>query len=250
MRDFTLSKYENLLVALNKRGVQIYGVKCWVEQKPDRGVLIRHDVDRKPINALKVAELELKHNTFTTYYFRSKKNSFKPEIIKEIAEMGHEIGYHYENLSDCKGSYRRAINDFEKNLNILREVTEINTIAMHGKPLSQYKNDSLWNKYNYKKYGILAESFNTIDYTDTYYFTDTGRVWQNNKNNLRDKVNTTLSADINSTEELIKFIDKEMKVAVVVHPERWNDDIIGWVYSYIFDVFANTTKKFLEGIRK
>jgi hypothetical protein len=30
-------------------------------------------------------------------------------VIREIAGMGHEIGYHYENLSACKGDPGRRL---------------------------------------------------------------------------------------------------------------------------------------------
>ncbi|MBA7531110.1 hypothetical protein ES705_23321 [subsurface metagenome] len=33
-----------------------------------------------------------------TYYFRIVTQSFNPEIIEQIAELGHEIGYHYEDF--------------------------------------------------------------------------------------------------------------------------------------------------------
>ena len=248
--DFTLKKYENLLKILKEKNIKVFGVKDWVEKNPDKGVLIRHDVDRRPRNSLKTAKLEAVYNIFTTYYFRIKKHTFKPKLIKKIAELGHEIGYHYENLSDCRGDYQKAIKDFDKNLKKFREITDIKTIAMHGKPLSRYKNDLLWEKYDYRKYDILAEAFNTVDYTNTYYLTDTGRSWTVDKNNLRDKVNTRLKTNVNTTEELIKFINKDMKIAIVIHPERWNDDIFSWTYSYLSDNLANLAKIIIKGIRK
>jgi len=57
-------------------------------------------VDRKPENALKTARLEDEMGIKATYFFRTIPHTFKPEIIKEIAGMGHGIGYHYENLSE------------------------------------------------------------------------------------------------------------------------------------------------------
>ena len=59
---------------------------------------MRHDVDRKPENALKMAEIERQFGIFGTYYFRSTKEVFKAEIMQEIEKMGHEVGYHYEVL--------------------------------------------------------------------------------------------------------------------------------------------------------
>jgi len=47
-----------------------------------------------------MARLENELGIKATYFFRTIPHTFKPEIIKEIAGMGHEIGYHYENLSE------------------------------------------------------------------------------------------------------------------------------------------------------
>ncbi|MDA3884539.1 MAG: polysaccharide deacetylase, partial [Candidatus Delongbacteria bacterium] len=51
-------------------------------------VIIRHDVDRKPKNALKMAELENELGIRSTYYFRHKKHTFFPKIIKQIQSLG------------------------------------------------------------------------------------------------------------------------------------------------------------------
>lgn len=48
MRDFTLASYRELLHALLKANLPVFGVARWLEQNPDRGALIRHDVDRRP----------------------------------------------------------------------------------------------------------------------------------------------------------------------------------------------------------
>jgi hypothetical protein len=37
------------------------------------------------------------------YYFRIIPNSFNPKIVNEIAELRHEIGCHYDDLTFCKG---------------------------------------------------------------------------------------------------------------------------------------------------
>ena len=63
-------------------------------------VILRHDVDRKPENALVIAAIERDAGIRASYYFRIVKESYNEDIIKQIAEMGYEIGYHYENLSE------------------------------------------------------------------------------------------------------------------------------------------------------
>ena len=66
-------------------------------------VVLRHDIDRKPMNALRMAELEYELGIQSTYYFRFPC-TFKPEIIRKIRDLGHEVGYHYEVLSKAKSA--------------------------------------------------------------------------------------------------------------------------------------------------
>ena len=137
--DFTLDKYEELLQALED--FEIFTVLSYLEERPKKNfVILRHDIDRKPINALRMAELENQREIKSTYYFRSTNDVFKPEIIRRIHGLGHEIGYHYETLSKTKGDYEEAIKVFEFQLNEFRKLCEVKTIAMHGSPLSKYDN--------------------------------------------------------------------------------------------------------------
>ena len=105
-------------------------------------------MNRLPGNSLKTARLENELGIKATYFFRTIPHTFKPEIIKEIAGMGHEIGYHYENLATCGVYLRLSIDDFRLNLEKLRKVYPVKTIYMHGSPLSKWDNRDLWKKYN------------------------------------------------------------------------------------------------------
>ncbi len=132
--DFTLEKYEELLQALED--FEIFTVLSYLEESPKSDfVILRHDVDRKPLNALRMAEMENRRGIKSTYYFRSTKGVFNPEIIKRIQGLGHEIGYHYETLSKTNGDYEEAIKIFNYQLNDFRKICKVKTIAMHGSPL-------------------------------------------------------------------------------------------------------------------
>jgi hypothetical protein len=118
---------------------------------------------------LKFAKIEAKRGIQGTYYFRTVPQSWDGDIIKQIHNLGHEIGYDYESLTSSKGNLSKAIKDFEKNLNKLREIVPVTTICMHGKPLSKYDNKNLWKHYNYRDYGIIAEPYFDLDYKDILY---------------------------------------------------------------------------------
>jgi hypothetical protein len=185
-----------------------------------------------------------------SYYFRVVKQSFDAGIIREIAAMGHEIGYHYENLAKAgqrlevrgQGKGRRekgktedermrgcedeegkkekeslptqnsklktqnsifelALEDFKQNLEKLREICPIKTICMHGSPLSKYDSRDLWEKYDYRDFGIIAEPYFDVDFEEVLYLTDTGRRWDGEKYSVRDKV-TSKKVKVKSKKEL------------------------------------------------
>lgn len=250
--EFTLKTYENFLKTLSENEIPVYGIGDWIKLKPSRGIMLRHDVDRKAKKSLKIAIPEDRYGIHSTYYFRIVKASFKSDIIRIIRSLGHEIGYHYEDLSLAKGNYEKAVKLFEKHLTKIRSIASVKTISMHGRPLSPYDNRDLWEKYNFEDYGVLAEAFLSVDYSDMYYFTDTGRSWSNNSVNLRDKVKSNLDFELKNTNDLIEFIlnNRSSKIAIITHPERWSDGFFEHCFDYLKDSMINLIKKALKRIRK
>jgi hypothetical protein len=103
--DFTLSKYEELCLALLDSGYTALTVYSYLtgKQRNNKLVVLRHDIDRKPENAFRMAELEQGLGIQSTYYFRFPY-TFKPDIIGKIHDLGHEVGYHYEVLSKANSA--------------------------------------------------------------------------------------------------------------------------------------------------
>lgn len=63
MQDFTVSKYKELCLALLDSGyepLRFYSYLNTERQNNNRLIVLRHDIDRKPMNALKMAELNQK----------------------------------------------------------------------------------------------------------------------------------------------------------------------------------------------
>ena len=114
--DFTLTTYHRLLKTLLAQGFPFQPFSSFIQTQANRIVTLRHDVDRLPNNALKTAWLEQELGIQASYYFRAVPESWDADIIRQIAGLGHEIGYHYEDLSLCKGDYESAIKHFELNL--------------------------------------------------------------------------------------------------------------------------------------
>ena len=255
MRDFTLKEYSRYIDAILNVNDNILQFQEYfnLNPKPDKFVIIRHDVDRMPYRALNMAKLESKKGVKSTYYFRSKMHTFKPRIIKEIATLGHEIGYHYESLSDTNGNMDLALADFEENLSKFREIVPLQTISMHGRPLSDFDDRDLWNHTrNHQKLlgelGILGEVYLDIDYSDIAYINDTGRNWLSTKSNLRDKIDSSVNTDFENNKDLYNSLSsgKFDKIIFQIHPERWNDGLLPWTLQYGFDLAANTLKALIR----
>ncbi|MDX9694225.1 MAG: hypothetical protein RBT49_00385 [Bacteroidales bacterium] len=237
--DFTINTYKQLLKALQQQDFPFQTFQEYLERPtqppPDsyrdpegvglplgnkrareaknKIIILRHDVDKLPENSLRFAQIQHELGIKGSYYFRMVPESFDTDIIKQIANLGHEIGYHYEDIDlvnktrntkretqnpkhetrnklfDEKLLADEAILLFEKHLAELRKYYPVKTICMHGSPLSKYDNKLIWKYYNYRNYGIIGEPYFDVDFSNVLYLTDTGRRWDGEAVSVRDKVN-------------------------------------------------------------
>tara|TARA_Y100000294_G_C8554651_1_gene336728 strand:- start:1432 stop:2202 length:771 start_codon:yes stop_codon:yes gene_type:complete len=255
MRDFSLQAYESYLNLVKDTDLKIitFNELLSLSIFPDNFFVIRHDVDRKPKNALNMATLESEMSIKSTYYFRSKSHVFKPEIILSIRDLGHDIGYHYECLSDSKGDKEKALSNFKKNLEMFYSICSVKTISMHGRPLSPFNNLGMWevngtHKLIKEKFKLLGEINLDIDYSDIAYLNDTGRNWSSTKNNIRDHVKSNISLSINSSDELVNYLSEapHRKIVFQIHPERWSQNSFDWWSQLATDKLANVVKHYIS----
>ena len=113
MRDFTLKVYEEILRSAKACDYNFITFEEYILKplESKRNIIMRHDIDRIPKKACEMAKIEYDNAIRTSYYFRLKGITSNINVIKEIVNMGHEIGYHYEDLSLSKGNYAKAFHD-------------------------------------------------------------------------------------------------------------------------------------------
>lgn len=237
-RDFTLTKYKELCKAIAKSDYIPLTVEQYLEKEiPEKFIILRHDVDRKIKNVMKIAKIEKNHDVAATYYFRMTKEVFQPELIKEVSKLGHEIGYHYEVLVKAKGNFTQAIELFKEELTKFRNVYEVKTICMHGNPLSPIDNRDLWKKYDFKEFGINGDAYLSIDFNKVVYISDTGRSWNGAMHRIKDVVdaNNSHHVMVKSTDDIIELIEneKEKRLYILTHHEKWNDSFSDWLITLI-----------------
>lgn len=279
MRDFTYAIYKKLLAELTKANYKFVTFAEFVQEpnKKEKAIILRHDVDKKPLSSLRTAEIESELGIKGTYYFRVIKNGLPVEVIVRIAKLGHEIGYHYDDLNESRGNLEKALDSFQKNLARLRELASVKTACMHGSPLSKYDNRDLWKNFDYHELGIIGEPYFDVDFNEVMYLTDTGRRWDGDKVSIRDKVignglwvmgkredrrqksevreqNIKSSRgavcdppalQFHSTMDIIKALRNNQlpdKIMLTIHPQRWTDNDFLWIKELIWQKFKNLIK--------
>jgi len=314
--DFTISTYSALIKTLQQQGFSFLTFKEFISESLGKAIVLRHDVDTLPGNSLEFAKIQADAGIKGTYYFRILPQSFDVKIIKEISSLGHEVGYHYEDLSfawtklkaqgaacpterrQSFGLGRRAqgeefeielvekgIESFSKNLEKLRKIVPVKTICMHGSPMSRWDSRLLWKYYDYHDFGIIGEPYFDVNFDEVLYLTDTGRRWDGESFNIRDKasgVGQQATGDENrhevrdlrhgetqklhsahstprslhpepfphfhSTFDIIKASGQGRlpdKIMMTFHPQRWSDKILPWAGELIMQNLKNIAKYFI-----
>ncbi|RPD98002.1 hypothetical protein EGM88_07515 [Aureibaculum marinum] len=244
--DFTVKKYKELLQALIKAGYTFQTFEEFIKAPNSKSVILRHDVDLLPYNSLRFAEIQAENNVKGVYYFRAVPESWDEKVIKKIADLGHEIGYHYECLTTCNGDLKKGIADFEKNLIDLRKLAPVSTICMHGSPASKFDSKDLWKVYNYRDFDIIGEPYFDVNFKEVFYLTDTGRRWDGHKVSVRDKVDSNFNLTFHATNDIIlnlKNGELPNQIMFTFHPQRWNDEIFKWTKELIMQNIKNIIKK-------
>lgn len=249
---FTTDAYAGLLEAIDAGGHEFLTVRDYLatDDLPERFVVLRHDVDRRPERALRMARLEADHGARSTYYYRT--STFSPERTLPVAQLGHEVGYHYEDYVAADGDLAAAHRRFAMNLQRLRRghVEPIETICMHGNPLSPHDNRDMWTlpgAPDFESYDLLGEAYLSMDFVDVSYFSDTGRTWQDGSLKIKDHTMGEGEKAVNpaTTAELAAlFREGEVKRAcVLAHPERWVDSLPELVVARSTDGAVNLVKR-------
>lgn len=249
MKDFTLETYKTLLEEIN-RSYWILTVRNYLKHLVDSPFLIlRHDVDRRPFRAWKMALMEAKMGIFSTFYFR--RSCFQAFIIETIAQMGHEIGYHYEVMDSARGRIDVAQGIFERDLAWLRKIVKVSTVSFHGNPLTKYHNASFWHYFEPKQFGLLGDANCGIKDEEIYFASDTGRGWNSpyNVKNHSDEFLFKRLPFMESTQLLTSVISSKWwptKLYLSIHPNRWTSNRWEWWGQWGEDWMCNSLKTLLK----
>ncbi len=245
MRDFSLQSYQSLISAFLKEGRSFQTFEEFITH-PNQGktIVMRHDVDELAWNALKMAQLEHSLGVRATYFFRIVKQSNVPEVIRQIVALGHEVGYHYEDLALAEGDMEKAVRSFERNLDYFRQFYAVRSVCMHGSSTSKYDNRLLWNEHSLSEYGLVGEPYLSVDFEKVFYLTDTGYAWDGGKFATRDIVSSPFDLKFHSTHQIVECIESggfPDKALILAHT-LWTDNRFQWLWLHFREFLRNNLK--------
>lgn len=254
--DFTLRIYRHLLRVLLSKDYRFLSFEQYCSFSPEergaRYIILRHDVDLRAANSLRTAQIEAELGIQASYYFRVVPQSNQPDIIRAIAALGHEIGYHYEDMAIAQGNVQQAYVHFQQQLAYFRQYYPVRTICMHGAPTSQWDGRELWEHYDYKALSVIGEPYFDVDFSQVFYLTDTGRRWDGYKVSVRDKIPqyqdlwTAQGLVYRHTHDLLRAAHNDTlppRIMITTHPQRWTNHLLYWCVELCMQTAKNTIKR-------
>jgi len=96
--DFTLDNYKRILSIASRN----YSFRFFNEEFIDKSIILRHDLEFSIPTALKMAQIEAEFGIKATYFVQLHSEFYntleRASIIsiKEISNLGHQIGLHFD----------------------------------------------------------------------------------------------------------------------------------------------------------
>lgn len=274
---FTFDSYRRLLDLIADCGYDIYGIERILTARRDgellRGnyVAIRHDVDYFPNRAIIMARIEAERKIAATYYIRRRFFDADLDLVRKIAGLGHQVGYHYEEIdthqkAPGKQIARDAVEYFIGSLlDIDKLGFPIRSVCAHGNPLTDVDNRQVVHLLRDRTFlDQVAASYDRAEITEKIsdrlvgdasidltgddfdlYIPDTGRF--NPRYNLKDRIDNCPIAGLSNLEDLRRILTggKYPRVYMNMHPDRWSGDMATWLFDFAFDTVKNMLKRFM-----
>lgn len=173
---FTYAAYIELITWLKSRGYKF----VTFEEKPDFPLIIvnRHDIDLSLEKAYEIAKIDHSLGIKSTFFILlssffynvlDKKNQL---LIKNILELNHEIGLHFDETQYSIDS----LMDFEKNLNY--EIDILSRVVNKKIKIFSNHRPSDFVLKGLKLNQNLINAYSKENFVDTKYFSDSRMNWR------------------------------------------------------------------------
>lgn len=257
---FIYKKWEKFCKELAAKNIHSVTSRDVLEQKAkEKYIILKHDVETNVARAFAMARIEQRYAHCGTYYVQAylMKDVQNICMLREMAEMGHEISYHYDVMDSCKGNLDNAIKEFEDNVTIFKKNGfDVKTVCQHGNPIverSGYTSNRDFFRSEkvqalFPKMTDIMVDFKIKANTEFLYFSDAGRIFKQIYDPIDNDIINSDDKNIpfKSLEELLKYIERSRFSCIVsTHPHRWTRWALIYVLKAAFFKVAKSAAKTL-----
>ena len=239
---FTYKNWDAFLSRLSKDGLlSITAAQVLSGSSVGKYLVLKHDVENRVKHAYEMAKIEAKYGHRASYYVQAYllDNPGNVELLKRIADLGHEVSYHYDVMDYAKGDMELAISEFQKNKERFESCGfEILTVCQHGNPIVERvgytSNRDFFRSERVREiYPNIADvmvNFKTMANTDYSFFSDAGRRFKLIFDPINNDIVSSEDKDI-AFDDLDAMYDRAVSGNAIIssHPHRWESS--AFVYS-------------------
>jgi len=135
--EFTYAAYRNLIAILKQNEYHFCGYFDHADK--DKSVIMRHDIDYCLERSAQLARIEHEEDIRSTYFILLKTYFYNPaskranDCIREIKDLGHEIGLHFDETVYAGCNTEKLPEMIQREADILADICEfpIRCFSMH-----------------------------------------------------------------------------------------------------------------------
>lgn len=216
-------------------------------------ISIKHDVETDVKKAYDLAKIESRYGIKATYFIQSYLLEKNAETLQKIADLGHEVTYHYDVLDANGGNIELALNEFIETIKKFEEIGfKVNSVCPHGNPLmirdgwssnkDFFRNDKVVRHFP-EIFDVVVQASQVIK-NDFLYISDAGYSWKLIGNVDSNDLSNDGDFVIESSEEIIEYINNNHNLIISTHPHRWQKNNVSALFQLIkFKLIRFAAKK-------
>ncbi len=234
---YSLNKLIERLVWLKEKKKFVL-MKELYESNPhlQHAILLRIDVERNLYHHERVAELLFERNIPATFYFHTRYNTYKPDVLKRIEALGHEVGFHHECLDRSRGNFEKARDLFAREVSKFREDGfNLKTVCSYGE-LGLKKVGYKTNHDLFKKFPELLNNLNLYGEVYTSIFNKWKPI----------NISDTLRGNSQFFSKIQNTWDTPQLTHILVHPHWWHFNPLRSLFEVTKDIFQASSNKFIK----
>jgi hypothetical protein len=118
-----MTEYTSIIATAKQQGYRFYTLGSFRALSilpAEPFIILRHDMDTNPAAACVFAEVEERFGAKASYFFR--RCTWNPRIMNMLNRRGHEVGYHYEEITDfAKAEHIKSLSQIMNNIGRIKE---------------------------------------------------------------------------------------------------------------------------------